>query len=136
VTLCDTGPIVALIDRRDPYHLLCVKALEALPPEPFTTTWACLAESMYLLGRVGGLAAQIELWGFVSDGLIRLHETNHPELTRMRELMVQYGDIPMDLADASLVSAAESLGTRRILTLDRHFRAYRVEGRHSFEILV
>ena len=39
--------------------------------------------------------------------------------------MRQYHDAPMDLADASLVVAAERLNLRRIFTLDSHFRAYR-----------
>jgi predicted nucleic acid-binding protein len=47
--------------------------------------------------------------------------------------MDRYADHPMDLADASLVAAAEGLGTVRVLTLDRaDFSAYRVRvGRTS-----
>jgi predicted nucleic acid-binding protein len=41
----------------------------------------------------------------------------------------------MDFADASLVTAAERLSLRGIFTLDRHFRAYRIEDRQAFEIL-
>jgi len=44
----------------------------------------------------------------------------------MELLMEQYRDAPMDLADASLVVAAETLGLRRVFTLDRHFYAYRL----------
>ena len=40
--------------------------------------------------------------------------------------MEQYADQPMDLADASLVTAAEHLRATTILTLDRRdFRTYR-----------
>ena len=53
----------------------------------------------------------------------------------MRALMRQYRDTPMDLADASLVSAADRLGTRHIFTLDRHFRPYRIDDRYPFEIV-
>ena len=42
--------------------------------------------------------------------------------------MRQYSDTPMDFADASLVAAAESLNISRILTLDRHFYAYRINS--------
>lgn len=41
----------------------------------------------------------------------------------------------MDLADASLVTAAERIGTTRVFTVDGHFRAYRIEDRHAFEVL-
>lgn len=41
--------------------------------------------------------------------------------------MERYADHPMDLADASLVVAAEALGTRRVFTIDRRdFGTYRV----------
>jgi hypothetical protein len=51
--LCDTGPLVALIDQDDSFHTSCVAAL--LPAEPLLTTWPCLVEAMYLLWRAGGL---------------------------------------------------------------------------------
>jgi len=49
--------------------------------------------------------------------------------------MSQYHDAPMDLADASLVTAAELLKVRRIFTLDQHFYAYRIDGQHPFEVV-
>jgi predicted nucleic acid-binding protein len=45
--------------------------------------------------------------------------------------MERYADHPMDLADASLVAAAEALDTRRVFTIDRRdFEAYRVRRGH------
>ena len=58
---------------------------------------------MYLLWRAGGLPAQEELWGYLADGLVVLHTPEAGEWERMRVLMRQYRDTPMDLADASLV---------------------------------
>jgi hypothetical protein len=59
-------------------------------------------------------------------------------LQRAFELMEIYSDHPMDLADASLVVAAESLGIRKVFTIDRNdFEAYRVERghrRYPFEV--
>jgi uncharacterized protein len=135
VTLCDAGPLVALIDRDDAHHARCVAALEELPPDGLVTTWPCFTEAMYLVGRVGGLPVQDKLWEYVADGLVVLHVPAPGEWERMRTLMQQYGDAPMDLADASLVAAAENLGVRRVFTLDRHFRAYRIQSGHAFEIL-
>ena len=41
----------------------------------------------------------------------------------------------MDLADASLVAAAEALNTRRIFTIDRKdFETYRVRGHRHFPL--
>ena len=48
--------------------------------------------------------------------------------------MVQYADLPMDYADATLVVLAEELNTNLVLTTDRKdFRIYRV-GPRPFEI--
>jgi hypothetical protein len=125
--LCDTGFLVALVDRDDPHHARCVAA-QTLPAQPLLTTWPCLTEAMYLLRRAGGLAAQDELWRYLADGLVVLRILAATEWERIRTIMQQYHDAPMDLADASLVTAAERCQLRRIFTLDRHFYAYRIDG--------
>ena len=49
--------------------------------------------------------------------------------------MRRYADLPMDLADATLVVLAERLRTPWIFTLDRRdFSVYRV-GRRTFRLL-
>jgi predicted nucleic acid-binding protein len=98
-------------------------------------TWPCLTEAMYLLWRAGGTPAQEELWGYVGDGLVALHQPAEKEWQRMRELMRQYHDTPMDLADASVVAAAERLGFRQVFTLDGHFRVYRMHGNIAFDVV-
>lgn len=128
MTLTDAGPLVAIIDRRDQHHARCLAAVATLPAPLLLTTWACLGEAMYLLGREGGHDAQDELWAFIADGFVRVHQSADAETARMRELMRQYRDTPMDFADASLVAAAETLGLRRVFTVDHHFYVYRVNG--------
>ena len=135
VTLCDTGPLVALVDRDDHHHARCVAALQTLPAQPLLTTWPCFTEAMDLLWRAGGLPAQDELWGYLADGLVVLHIPEATAWERMRTRMQQYHDAPMDLADASLVAAAERFQLRRIFPLDRHFYAYRIDGRHPFDVM-
>lgn len=135
MTLCDTGPLVALIDRDDAHHARCVAALQRLSSAPLLTTWPCFTEAMYLLGRAGGFPAQEVLWSYLADGLVTVYTPDEAEQDRMRVLMRQYHDTPMDLADASLVSAAERLDLRRIFSLDSHFRAYRIRGIHAFEVV-
>lgn len=49
--------------------------------------------------------------------------------------MGEYDDLPMDVADASIVTAAERLETNRVFTVDSHFHAYRIEGRRAFEVV-
>ena len=56
-------------------------------------------------------------------------------LSRASALMEKYEDIPMDFADATLVSLAEEIDVVEILTLDRRgFGAYRIRGKTAFRI--
>ena len=51
--------------------------------------------------------------------------------------MRQYGDLQLDLADASLLWVAHEHGLRRIATLDpRDFRLYKLAGGNSLESLL
>ena|ERR1700741_4213717 len=135
MTLCDTGPMVALVNDRDAQHTDCVDVLKALPASALLTTWACMTEAMHLLGREAGIRGQNALWRLVSEGVVKLHRTEPDEWYRMRRLMNDYADAPMDLADASLISAAERLNQRRVFTVDQHFRAYRLEGGQALDVV-
>lgn len=133
MTLTDAGPLVALLDRRDPYHTRCVSAMSAFPKVPLLTTTPCFSEAMYMLGREGGYAYQAALWKMRANGTVRLHELTPAELDRSAVLMKQYRNVPMDFADASLVSVAESRSLRRVFTLDHHFGIYRKEDGSTFD---
>lgn len=133
--LTDTGPLVALLDDDDSYHASCVAVARHLPAEALLTTWPCFTEAMYLLGEVGGYRYQSVLWRLRMDGRLRLHDSTAVEADRMAILMEKYKDTPMDLADASLVAAADSLSLRQIFTVDSDFHVYRLSDGSAFEIL-
>ncbi len=135
MTLTDTGPFVALINRNDPHHALCLAATKQLPAGPLVTTWPCFTEAMYLLFRAGGYAAQEKLWQWCSADRLVLHASTEPEMERMTELMGKYRDKPMDLADASLIAAAEHLSLRRVFTIDRDFYIYRLADGSALELV-
>jgi predicted nucleic acid-binding protein len=134
-TLADTGPLVALIDEgQGEVHLTCVAELASLSG-PLLTTWPCFTEAMYFLGDLKGWSGQEALWGFIERGALRIHLPAVTETKRMRVLMEKYFDTPMDLADASLVAAAETQKLHRIFTLDSDFRVYRINGTTGFDVL-
>lgn len=134
MTLADTGPLVALIDPRDPNHRRCADALERLS-SPFLTTWPAFTEAMYFLGDAAGWAGQTPLWQMRRRGDLTIAESSEASIRRTEVLMETYRDVPMDLADASLVALAEERGFTRIFTLDRHFQAYRLHGRKRFALI-
>jgi predicted nucleic acid-binding protein len=102
---------------------------------PLLTTWPRLAEAMYLLGELRGWEGQKALWTYSEERALILHAPSESEAARMRFLMEKYQDTPMDLADASLVAAAETRGLKRILTLDSDFHIYRIGNTEPFEVI-
>lgn len=134
MTLCDASALIALINWNDNNHNRCTAVLSRLQA-PLVTTWSCFTEAMHLLGRYGGWLAQQELWSYIADELLVLHVSNEAEQRRMQQLMEQYRDVPMDLADASLVTAAEVLNQKIIFTLDRDFYIYRLPGNQPFDVV-
>src|SRR5438874_13717074 len=119
--LTDTGPLVALLDKTDDHHANCLAVLGKLPNGPLLTTWPCFTEAMYLLGEVGAHRYQDSLWKLRRDGRLLLLDLTDAEADRMDALMSQYPNVPMDLADASLVAIAESRGYPRLFRLDSDF---------------
>jgi predicted nucleic acid-binding protein len=134
VILTDAGPLIALIDRRDAEHTRCVAAAERLVG-PMLSTWPAFTEAMYLLGGGAGWRGQDPLWRMVRAGQLVLAETNANMLARVPVLMEQYSDLPMDLADASLVALAEDQRLREVFTLDSDFRVYRLPDGRAFNLL-
>ncbi len=129
--LTDAGPLVAVIDRQERNHARCLDALETLAG-PMVTTWPAFTEAMHLLGAAAGWQGQEALWQMVERGDLQLAVTSPKGLYRMQTLMEKYRDLPMDLADASLVVLAEERNLRRIFTLDSDFAVYRLPGGKSF----
>jgi uncharacterized protein len=123
VILVDTGPLVALFDARDDAHDQARQTLKRVH-EPLVTTVPVLTEAFHLLDP--GSQGAVALRGFVMGGGLTTWYFSNPELERAFELMEQYADRPMDLADASLVTAAEALRVTKVFTIDRQdFAAYR-----------
>lgn len=125
--LTDAGPLIALIDRDERAHERCLAVLRT-EAGPMVTTWPALVEAMYLLGRVGGWRFQDALWRMRERRGLAIHELDAASTDRARELMAAYRDLPMELADATLVAAGEALHLWRVFTLDAHFRTYRARG--------
>lgn len=134
--LCDASPIVALLNVNDPLHVACVRAAQNLPDESLVTSLACFVEAMYFLGKVGGFVAQEKLWQWWNSQNLEVYCPHGAEMLRIRELMARYRDVPMDFADASLVAVAESIGEKRVFTLDSDFYVYRLYDREPFDVIM
>lgn len=120
--ILDTGPLVALLNRRDRHHAWSRDVLDGIEPPLFTCD-PVLSEACFLLRELpGGADAVLEL---VSRGIIRSDFRVSSEANALRALMKKYEDVPMSLADASLVRMTELDSKSVVLTLDADFRVYR-----------
>jgi hypothetical protein len=131
--LVDAGFLYALLDKDDAWHARA-KAAAGEIKEKWITTWPVLTEAIHLISRWVGVEQAIALMQDIADGDIALWNLTPQAARAVPALMKRYADLPMDLADASLVLLAESLEHGRILTTDgRDFHAYRWKSRRPFQ---
>ena len=124
---------MALIHADDRHHASCRDALEQIR-ESLVTVWPVITEAMYLLDF--SAEAQDALWRLLERDAVKILSLDAGDVPRMRELMRKYRDLPMDLADAALVRAAEREKISRVFTIDRRdFEVYRPRGIRRFTIL-
>src|ERR1035437_6637256 len=131
--LIDTGAILALLDRSDRWHDVCVDAFRQLRL-PLLTSEAVVTEVFHL---VGDMRTEMEAaWKFVRSGALVVGTIEHAELTHLHGLMSRYWDRPMDFADATLVYLAKRESLSVILTVDQaDFVTYRIDGKRQFGVL-
>jgi predicted nucleic acid-binding protein len=131
--LLDTGVIVALLDRTEHNHAICVQAVgESVAP--LITCEAVIAESCYLLrGQTGAAEAILEN---VRTGVFHIPLQLSQAAASLQRVFRKYRDREVDLADACLVHLAGELQTGDILTLDRDFEIYRWGGNRPFHLLL
>ncbi len=131
--LLDTGAVVSLLDRSQARHEEFREFFESWQ-QPVLSTEAVLTESTHLLSRARR-GVETCLSFFIEGGAIVV-PTSRAALERCRRLVVQYSDVPMDFADATLVALAEEVDSDLVCTTDRtDFGIYRWRGRRTFRIL-
>ncbi len=88
---------------------------------------------MYLLGRNKGWPGQNGLWRLIQEGVLVVAQ--QPASTRIANLMEQYRDLPMALADASLMDLAQERDATVIFSLDNDFHLYRMPKGGVLQVL-
>jgi predicted nucleic acid-binding protein len=133
--VCDTGAVYALYDADDQHHEEC-KAVVSAESGPLFLPLALISEIDYLLTSRLGCDAALDFLDSIQSGAFTLVGLMTEDLVRCRELVAQYRDLPLGLADASVVATAERLGLQTLFTVDqRHFRTIRPRGFGHFVIL-
>lgn len=119
--IVDAGPLIGWFDASDAYHELVRGFLDNYSGE-LLTTWPVLTEVSHLLPE--RLVVSFVRW--VGRGGVTVIDVPASALSGLADRIDKYADLPMDLADASLIWLAESLGLLEVLTIDRRdFGIYR-----------
>ena len=133
--LLDTGPVIAILDRRDSHHEWMLPRFAQLQGR-LVTTGAVVTEATFFLQDIkDGI---LRLFEFLEAPHVEIRDAfTQPRLHSAATLMAAYADTPMDFADATLVVLAEELETNQIITLDeRGFRAFRYRRNKKFQLLL
>ncbi|MBO0683649.1 MAG: PIN domain-containing protein [Candidatus Dormibacteraeota bacterium] len=133
--IVDSGPLYAAADARDPNHRRCAEVLRSAHG-PLLVPVLAVAEVAYLIGNRLGAKAELAFGHALASGELVVGALDPTDLERVTELVGQYLDLPLGLADASVVALAERLGAKTIATLDRrHFSSVRPAHVSAFDLV-
>jgi len=135
VLIVDAGPLYAAAATQDKDHRRCVELL-ARAKGPLLVPELVVTEVSYLLSDRIGPHAELAFARALAAGELIAEPVLDPEWERIAELLEQYQDLPLGMADASLVALAERHDAKQIATLDhRHLGVVRPRHTPSFTLL-
>ncbi len=125
----DTGPLVALFNRRDTYHKAAL-AFFRTAQGPFVTNIAVLTETAHLLSFSSEAVRDALNW---VSAAFNIDQHTASDIPRIVEIMAKYDDLPADFAHASLVAMCDRLDIKAIATLDQDFEVYRLANGNGLD---
>ena len=131
-TLIDAGPMIALFNRDDRYHTAMVDFLKTFQGRLFST-WPVLTEVTHMLDF--NPLVQIDFLTWIANGAVTMVNLDQTDIERIIELAGKYADLPMDLADGSLLAIAEREKIRNVITIDSDYYVYRMKNKRAMKIL-
>jgi len=131
--LLDTGPLVALLSRRDSKHARAKEMFAGCAP-PLRTCEAVIAEACFLL-RTVSLDGPAEVIALAGKGVYQIALPLVDHFAEVEALLRKYRKQGVSLADACLIRCAELHQEPRILTFDSDFKVYRWARHKAFRIL-
>lgn len=132
-TLIDAGPLIALFDKDDKYHI-AVKELLKNYKGKLITTLPVITEVTHLLGF--NIGVQIDFLKWVERGALDIFYLNINHFSRLIQLAEKYSDVSMDFADGSMIIIAEETGNKDIITIDSDYHIYKIKGKSFFNNLL
>ncbi len=120
--LIDAGPLIALFDKDDKFHILVKEFLRKYEGRLYTT-WPVITEVLHMLDF--SVDTQIDFLKWISFGAIEVKQIDMADISIIIDLSEKYSDVPMDFADASLIIISELENIKEIISIDSDFYIYR-----------
>jgi predicted nucleic acid-binding protein len=135
VLIVDAGPLYAATATQDKDHGRCIELL-AQASGPLLVPELVVTEISYLLSDRIGPHAELAFARALAAGELIAEPVLDNEWARIAELTEQYLDLPLGMADASLVALAERHNATEIASLDhRHLGVVRPRHAPGFTLL-
>jgi hypothetical protein len=131
--LVDAGPLIALFDKDDKYHISVVSFLKQFKGH-LITTWPVITEVTHLLSF--NINVQIDFLEWLKREAITIINLENNHLERIIQLSKKYSDVPMDLADSSLIIIAEMTNINEIITIDSDYYIYKTKNKKTLNNLL
>lgn len=132
--VCDTSVVFAALDRNDPEHTRCAALVTS--SRSITVPAAVVVEVDWLARSRGAAGAIDSLLASIADRSLNVANLDEEDYRRVRRLVQDYADLPLELVDAAVVAIAERLEQTRVATLDhRHFSVVRPLHVEAFELV-
>ena len=126
----DAGSMIGMFDRDDAHHAQAGEFLRQSGSFRLITMSLVVGEVAAMLSDV-----QPNLFRFMEwlSAVVEIDDALREDLPRVIEIMKKYGDLPADLADASLVALCERRSVQTIASVDSDFDVYRLPKGRKFK---
>lgn len=132
-TLVDAGPMIALFDKDDTYHIPVINFLKDYRGR-LLTSWPVITEVSHLLSF--NVKVQINFLEWIKREAVIIVNIETVHLDRIIELSKKYSDVPMDLADSTLIVISELTDIRDIITIDSDYYIYLTKSKKRLNNLL
>ncbi len=132
-SLIDAGPIIALFDKDDKYHKNVLNFIKNYKGKLFTS-WPVITEVSHFLNF--NVNVQIDFYKWIQKNAVQIINISNENIQRIIDLTKKYSDLPMDLADGSLILISEILSLKNIITIDSEYYVYRTHDKKMLNNLL
>ncbi len=133
--LVDSSFLYALFQKDDKYHSQA-KEFAASSRLPVLVPDVVLPEVTFLMVRDGGIQVAAAFFEGFKAASLKLECLTTEDISRAREIMLDYADARFDFVDCVIMSMAERFAITRICTFDRRdFSIFRPAHSEYLELL-